>query len=57
MCRYKYVDYVHMYAECLFQTSIHTERTPARAWGRHTPRKSTGRRRPGRDPARANAAT
>lgn len=57
MCRYKYVDYVHVYAECLFQTSTHTERTPARARGRHTPRKSTGRRRPGRGPARANAAT
>ena len=57
MCRYKYVDYVHVYAECLFQTSTHTERTPARARGRHTARKSTGRRRPGRGPARANAAT
>lgn len=33
MCRYKYVDYVHVYAECLFQTSTHTERTPARARG------------------------
>lgn len=51
MCRYKYVDYVHMYAECLFQTSIHTERTPARARGRRTARKSTDRQRPGGDPA------